>query len=104
MFVAAGFVYDDVLGVLHLATEHEAVKLVAEITLVWVLLSGAAKVDLQAFRSALGWYVRLLGIGLPSLSCSGLLWLSAYSTSTPGSRCLSGLHSHPQTRRLAPRS
>ena len=65
VFVAAGFVYAEILGVLDLATEHEAVKLVAEITLVWVLFSDAAKVDLQAFRTDLGWYVRLLGIGLP---------------------------------------
>ena len=73
VFVTAGYVFSEVLGLLQLDTEHEVVKLVAEITLVWVLFSDAAKVDPRAVRSDLGWYVRLLGIGLPLTIALGTL-------------------------------
>jgi sodium/hydrogen antiporter len=64
-FRAAGFLFAEPLGVLDLHVEHEAVKLIAEITLVWVLFSDAAGVDLKRFRADLGIYSRLLGLGLP---------------------------------------
>jgi NhaP-type Na+/H+ or K+/H+ antiporter len=73
VFVTAGYVYSETLGLLQLDPEHELVKLVAEITLVWVLFSDAAKVDPQAVRSDLGWYVRLLGVGLPLTIALGTL-------------------------------
>ena len=65
VFVAVGFVLVEALDLLHVEAEHEAVKLVAEITLVWLLFADAAKVDLIKVRRDLGWYVRLLGVGLP---------------------------------------
>ncbi len=43
----------------------EILKPLAEITLVWVLFSDAARVRVQDFRADLGRYARLLGIGLP---------------------------------------
>ena len=65
VFVAVGFLLVEALDLLHVEAEHEAVKLVAEITLVWLLFADAAKVDLIKVRRDLGWYVRLLGVGLP---------------------------------------
>jgi len=65
VFVTAGFLLAEPLGVLDLQVEHEAVKAIAEITLVWVLFADAAGVDLKRFRADLGIYGRLLGVGLP---------------------------------------
>ena len=65
VFVTAGFVYAEVLGVLDLETEVEPVKVLAEITLVWVLFADASAVDLRRFRADLGTQLRLLGIALP---------------------------------------
>ena len=66
VFVAVGFLLVEALDLLDVEAEHEAVKkLVAEITLVWLLFADAAKVDLIKVRRDLGWYVRLLGVGLP---------------------------------------
>ncbi|WP_433383101.1 cation:proton antiporter [Actinoplanes sp. CA-142083] len=43
----------------------ETVKLLAEVTLVWVLFADASRVGLRELRSDLGLYGRLLGLGLP---------------------------------------
>ena len=105
VFVTAGYVFSEVLGLLQLDTEHEVVKLVAEITLVWVLFSDAAKVDPQAVRSDPGWYVRLLGIGLPlTIALGTLVAVVLCSTSTSGLPCSWERHSHRPTRRWAPPS
>ena len=45
--------------------EPELVKVIAEVTLVWVLFADASKVRLLQFRRDLGTYGRLLGLGLP---------------------------------------
>lgn len=65
VFVAGGWVFADVLGVLELEAEPELVKVIAEVTLVWVLFADASRVRLGQFRRDLNTYVRLLGIGLP---------------------------------------
>jgi sodium/hydrogen antiporter len=65
VFVTAGFVYAEVLGLLELETEVEPVKLLAEVTLVWLLFADASAVDLRRFRADLGIQLRLLGISLP---------------------------------------
>jgi sodium/hydrogen antiporter len=65
VFVTAGFVYAEVLGLLELDTEVEPVKLLAEVTLVWVLFADASAVDLRRLRADLGTQVRLLGVALP---------------------------------------
>jgi NhaP-type Na+/H+ or K+/H+ antiporter len=73
VFVAAGLLYAEGLDVLELEVGHEAVRLLAEVTLVWVLFGDAAGVRPKALRSDLGTYVRLLGIGLPLTIGLGLV-------------------------------
>jgi NhaP-type Na+/H+ or K+/H+ antiporter len=65
VFVASGWVFADVLGMFDLEVEPELVKVVAEVTLVWVLFADASRVRLRQFRRDLNMYVRLLGLGLP---------------------------------------
>ena len=65
VFVAGGWLFADVLGLLELEAEPELVKVIAEVTLVWVLFADASRVRLGQFRRDLGTYVRLLGVGLP---------------------------------------
>jgi sodium/hydrogen antiporter len=65
VFVTAGFVYTEIFDVLQLDTGPELVKLIAEVTLVWVLFADASGVQPSQLRSNLGTYVRLLGVGLP---------------------------------------
>ncbi|MFE1768510.1 cation:proton antiporter [Streptomyces angustmyceticus] len=69
-FVLLGLLLGEGTGVLDLALPHETVKVLAEITLVWVLFTDAARLSFRALRPELGLYVRLLGIGLPL--CVGL--------------------------------
>jgi sodium/hydrogen antiporter len=65
VFVAAGFVYGQVFHAADPVVEREAVKLIAEVTLVWVLFADASGVGLSRVRADFGTYVRLLGVGLP---------------------------------------
>jgi len=65
VFVTAGFVYAEVLNILDLELETHLVKLIAEVTLVWVLFADASLVSPRQFRRDLGMYGRLLGVGLP---------------------------------------
>ncbi len=65
VFVVAGFVLAEVLGVLELEADPELVKVIAEVTLVWVLFADASRVRLRQFQRDLGTYLRLLGVGLP---------------------------------------
>jgi sodium/hydrogen antiporter len=73
VFVVAGFVYAEIFNVSGLETGHEVVKLVAEVTLVWVLFADAARVAPSQLRKDLGVYVRLLGVGLPLTVALGTL-------------------------------
>ena len=63
VFVAAGFVFAEGFDTLDLGPEP--VKVIAEVTLVWVLFGDASKVRWGQFRRDLGTYARLLGVGLP---------------------------------------
>jgi sodium/hydrogen antiporter len=65
VFVAAGYVLSEGLDTLHLTVEPHLVKVVAEVTLVWVLFADASLVRPSQFRRDLGMYARLLGVGLP---------------------------------------
>ena len=65
VFVVAGFAFAEVLGIFEPDVEPELVKLVAEVTLVWVLFGDASRVHLKQFQHDLGIFVRLLGVGLP---------------------------------------
>ncbi len=74
VFVTAGLVLTHgPLGVLGFAPSHEAVKVLAEITLVLVLFSDASRVGLRGLRAELGLCLRLLGIGLPLTIGLGML-------------------------------
>jgi NhaP-type Na+/H+ or K+/H+ antiporter len=65
-FVIAGLVLTHgPLGVLGFTPSNEAVKVLAEVTLVLVLFSDASRVGLRDLRAELGLCLRLLGIGLP---------------------------------------
>src|SRR6476660_7253648 len=65
VFVAVGFAFTQIFDVLHVPAEPELVKVVAEVTLVWMLFADASAVQLTDFRRDLMVYVRLLKIGLP---------------------------------------
>jgi NhaP-type Na+/H+ or K+/H+ antiporter len=65
-FVMAGLLLTHgPLAVLGVTPSHEAVKVLAEATLVLVLFSDASRVGLRDLRAELGLCLRLLGIGLP---------------------------------------
>jgi sodium/hydrogen antiporter len=66
VFVAAGYVLAEVFDVIGADVSHEVVKVLAEVTLVWVLFADAARVRLRDLRADTGLYARLLAIGLPS--------------------------------------
>lgn len=56
--------------------ETETIKLLTEVTLVWVLFSDAAQVELAELRADAGVFVRLLGVALPLSVVLG--WLLAW--------------------------
>lgn len=59
------------LGLVQAAGAPETLKPLAELALVWVLFSDAARVRVQDLRADLGRYSRLLGIGLPLTILAG---------------------------------
>jgi NhaP-type Na+/H+ or K+/H+ antiporter len=65
VFVAVGFAFTQIFDVLHVPGDPELVKVIAEVTLVWMLFADASEVRLTDFRRDLMVYVRLLGVGLP---------------------------------------
>jgi sodium/hydrogen antiporter len=73
VFVAVGLVLSDVTHVIEPELSHEAVKIIAEVTLVWVLFADAARVRLPDLRADLGLYTRLLAVGLPLTIAAGTL-------------------------------
>src|SRR6187431_1081015 len=72
-FVGLGLLLSEVLHVIDVDVSHEAVKVLAEVTLVWVLFADAARVRLRDLRADLGLYTRLLGVGLPLTIAAGTL-------------------------------
>src|SRR5687768_411092 len=78
IFVAVGFLTTEVLHVVDLDLTPEAIKLLAEVTLVWVLFADASRVGFRQLRADLGLYVRLLAVGLPLTIVAGTVlavWL-----------------------------
>ena len=73
VFVAVGYVLSEVTHVIEPELSHEVVKVVAEVTLVWVLFADAARVRLSDLRADLGLYTRLLAVGLPLTMIAGTL-------------------------------
>ena len=72
VFTAAGFVAArTLLGLIDVTLESAVAERVAEVTLVLLLFSDAARLDLGALRHELGWPSRLLLIGLPLTMLAG---------------------------------
>jgi len=78
VFVTVGLLLSEGLHVIELDVSHESVKLLAEVTLVWVLFADASRVRLRDLRGDVGLCTRLLAIGLPLTIAAGTLlavWL-----------------------------
>ncbi|GIE93038.1 cation:proton antiporter [Paractinoplanes rishiriensis] len=78
VFVAAGLVLGEGLHLIAFGITPEAIKPLAELTLVWVLFADASRVGLRELRADAGLYARLLGVGLPLTIAAGAvlaLWL-----------------------------
>ncbi|MDX6283900.1 MAG: hypothetical protein QOH03_4971, partial [Kribbellaceae bacterium] len=75
VFVGVGVLIANIAS-FDVQVETETVKLLTEVTLVWVLFSDAAGVDVRELRKEAGVYVRLLGIALPLTVLLG--WLLAW--------------------------
>lgn len=72
VFVAAGFVAGPaVLGILNLGVEDPMVHMLAEATLVLVLFTDAARIDLSLLRRDFALPVRMLSVGLPLTILAG---------------------------------
>lgn len=78
LFVAVGLLLSEGVQVVDAHAAQEAARLLAEVTLVWVLFADASRVRLRELRADLGLYARLLGVGLPLTIAAGTLlaaWL-----------------------------
>jgi sodium/hydrogen antiporter len=78
VFVAIGLLLSEGFNVIEPDLSHEEVKVLAEVTLVWVLFADAARVQLRELRADIGLYARLLAGGLPLTIAAGTLlamWL-----------------------------
>jgi NhaP-type Na+/H+ or K+/H+ antiporter len=75
VFVAVGVLLANVAS-LDGPVETETVKLLSEITLVWVLFSDASQVQVKELRADAGVFVRLLAVALPLTVVLG--WLLAW--------------------------
>ncbi|MBG0561322.1 cation:proton antiporter [Actinoplanes aureus] len=78
IFVTVGLIFGEALRVIEPDGWQEPIKLLAEITLVWVLFADASRVRLRELRADLGVYARLLAVGLPLTITVGTLlamWL-----------------------------
>jgi NhaP-type Na+/H+ or K+/H+ antiporter len=64
-FVAIGIVMAQGLKLFQLEPDPHLIKMVAELTLVWVLFADASRVRVADFRADRGLYLRLLALGLP---------------------------------------
>lgn len=72
-FVAVGFLIGpEVLDLLHVSLESTVAERVTELTLVFLLFSDSARLDLSTLRRKLGWPSRLLLIGLPLTMLAGI--------------------------------
>ncbi len=72
-FVATGVVLSQGLRPLQLELDPHLIKVVAEVTLVWVLFADASRVRIADLRADKGRYLRLLGLGLPLTIALGAL-------------------------------
>jgi NhaP-type Na+/H+ or K+/H+ antiporter len=77
VFVVAGVLLSEGFRVIEPETTHGVLKVLAEVTLVWVLFADAARVRLRQLRADAGLYARLLGLGLPLTVAAGALLAGA---------------------------
>ena len=70
-FVAVGLLLAEGLRLINLAPDPHATKIIAEVTLVWVLFADASRIRFSDLREDLGHYVRLLAMGLPLTTALG---------------------------------
>jgi sodium/hydrogen antiporter len=70
-FVAMGLILAEGLRLVELAPDPHSTKVIAEVTLVWVLFADASRVRVSDLREDFGQYVRLLAIGLPLTTALG---------------------------------
>ncbi|MDQ5839812.1 MAG: cation:proton antiporter [Chloroflexota bacterium] len=78
VFVTVGLLLSEGFHALDPAAVREGTKLLAEVTLVWVLFADASRIGLREFRADLGLFLRLLAGGLALTIVSGALlaaWL-----------------------------
>jgi NhaP-type Na+/H+ or K+/H+ antiporter len=78
VFVAIGLLLSHGMHIVQPEQSREVVKLLAEVTLVWVLFADAARVRIRDLRVDVGIYARLLAVGLPLTIAAGTLsamWL-----------------------------
>src|SRR4029453_43007 len=72
-FVAVGLVLAEGFHLFDVETDSHQVKIIAEVTLVWVLFADASRIRISDLRADLGRCVRLLGLGLPLTIAFGAL-------------------------------
>ena len=72
-FVAVGLLLSEGLHLLAIESDPHLIKLIAEVTLVWVLFADASRIRLADLRADLSRYVRLLAVGLPLTMALGTL-------------------------------
>jgi NhaP-type Na+/H+ or K+/H+ antiporter len=70
-FVATGVVMTEGLALLSVEPDTHLIKVVAEVTLVWVLFADASRVRIAELRADRGLYLRLLALGLPMTMALG---------------------------------
>ena len=64
-FVATGLALAEGLRLVHVEADPHSTKLIAEVTLVWVLFADASRVRFSALRADFSRYLQLLALGLP---------------------------------------
>ena len=73
VFIVFGFVIGEGgLGIARLELDHGAIHILAEVTLILVLFSDAARIDLSRLRQDHNLPVRMLALGLPLVMVAAL--------------------------------
>jgi NhaP-type Na+/H+ or K+/H+ antiporter len=68
------------LRLIDLQPDPHTTKIIAEVTLVWVLFADASRARFSDLREDLRYYVRLLAVGLPLTTALGTAALAAIAT------------------------
>jgi NhaP-type Na+/H+ or K+/H+ antiporter len=79
-FVAIGLLMAEGLRLIDLQPDPHTTKIIAEVTLVWVLFADASRARFSDLREDLRYYVRLLAVGLPLTTALGTAALAAIAT------------------------